>query len=55
MRIIRKLLGDKRGATTIEYALIISLIFLAMISAVQSFTAGLGGMWTYVADEVLKN
>ena len=39
MNILRKLLGDERGATAIEYGLIAALIAVAAIAAMQ----GLGG------------
>ncbi len=35
MKLIRKLLGDDKGATAIEYGLIAALIAVAAISAMQ--------------------
>lgn len=54
MRHFRRLSNDVRGATTVEYALILALVFIAMLSAVQGYGAALGDLWNYVAGEVLK-
>lgn len=39
MRLFRELLRDPRGATAIEYGLILALVFLAMIVGVTNFGA----------------
>ncbi|WAT18558.1 Flp family type IVb pilin [Aurantiacibacter sp. MUD11] len=50
-RIIYRLLRDTRGATAIEYGLIISLIVIAMISAMQGFANSTISMWDNVETE----
>jgi pilus assembly protein Flp/PilA len=52
MNRIRRLGKDERGATAVEYGLILALIFLAMIGAVIAFGQQTISMWTYVAKEV---
>ena len=47
---LRAILADNRGATAIEYALILSLIFLAMIGAVQQFSDQLIIVWNDVSN-----
>jgi pilus assembly protein Flp/PilA len=47
---LRAILADTRGATAIEYALILSLIFLAMIGAVQEFSDQLIAVWNHVSN-----
>lgn len=42
----------QRGATAIEYALILAFIFLAIISAVGQFAGKSIDMWEHVAEEV---
>jgi pilus assembly protein Flp/PilA len=37
MRLIRRLLKDRSGATSLEYGLIISLIFLVILTALTAF------------------
>jgi pilus assembly protein Flp/PilA len=37
LTIFRELLADVRGATAIEYGLILAMVFLAMMGAVQAF------------------
>jgi pilus assembly protein Flp/PilA len=51
MRVIatlRKLLADGRGATAVEYGLILSLIFLGLIGGVAALGSGTSGMWSDV-------
>jgi pilus assembly protein Flp/PilA len=43
MKFLRKLLGDNKGATAIEYGLIAALIAVAMIAAVRSVGTKVGG------------
>jgi pilus assembly protein Flp/PilA len=49
---LHQLLRDESGATSIEYALIASLIAIAIFASIQTFTDSLNGVWTYVADNV---
>ena len=37
MRFLRRLLQDRSGATALEYGLIISLIFLVILTALTAF------------------
>ena len=49
-----KILGrDERGATAVEYGLILALIFLAMIGAVQSFGTQTITMWNNVEAAIV--
>ena len=41
-----RLLADQKGATAIEYGLIVALIVLAMIGGLSALGGGSGGMWT---------
>ena len=52
MRRLRALLGDDRGATAVEYGLILALIFLAMVSAVVAFSKDTTDMWNNVSEEI---
>ena len=47
---IRAVLADTRGATAIEYGLILSLIFMAMIGGVEAFSTQLIAMWNHVSS-----
>jgi pilus assembly protein Flp/PilA len=55
MRIIEKLRRDERGATAVEYGLILALIFVAVIGAVRTFSGSAMGMWNVVASNVSSN
>ena len=46
IRTISRLLSvDERGATAIEYGLIVAMIAVAAIGGMQSLGGGVGGMW----------
>jgi len=52
-RILRRICGNSRGATAIEYAMIVAMIALAASVAIQAFANGTVGMWEMVRDEAL--
>ncbi|MEC3911773.1 Flp family type IVb pilin [Sphingobium sp. CR2-8] len=49
------LLRCERGATAVEYGLIIAMIVLAMIVALNNVANKTTGMWNNVANEVTKH
>jgi pilus assembly protein Flp/PilA len=49
---IKKLLRDTRGATAIEYGLIIALIVIAIIVSVQGVANETNGLWATVSEHV---
>ena len=49
---MRKLRTDERGATAIEYGLIVALIAVAVITALQGLGGGANGMWTNISSKV---
>lgn len=46
----RRLRSDKRGATAIEYGLIVALIAIAMMGGLMTLGGGAGGMWSNLAQ-----
>jgi len=52
IRMLRRLRSDKRGATAIEYGLIVSLIVVAIIGALNALGGGAGGMWGKLDAEI---
>ena len=52
MRRFFELLKDRRGATAVEYGLILAMIFLAMVGALTSVAGTTTDMWNYVTEEV---
>jgi pilus assembly protein Flp/PilA len=52
VKVLRKLLRAERGATAVEYGLILALIFLAVAVAIQGVANVTIGMWGNVANEV---
>jgi len=49
--IVIRLLRDDRGATAIEYGLIVALIAIGALLALQGLGTGNEGLWGHVADE----
>ncbi len=47
----RRLWRDERGATAIEYGLIVALIVVAMMTTLGSIGETVGGMWNTVSDK----
>ena len=50
--IFRRLLLDQKGATAIEYGLIVALLAVGIISGIRALGGGSDGMWTRISDEV---
>ena len=53
MRTIRRLLGDRKAATAVEYGLILSLIVIAIIGGLSMFASTTIGMWNNVSTAVV--
>ena len=45
-------LNEERGATAIEYALIVGLIFLAIVTAVTSYTQSTNALYQRISNAV---
>lgn len=45
----------ERGATAVEYALIIAMVVLAMITALSAVATQTTAMWNNVANKVVEN
>ena len=52
MRWWRRLRRDQRGATAVEYGLLIALMALAALAAINSLADETIGMWDYVSSNV---
>ena len=50
--LIRRFLNDERGATAIEYALIVGMIFLVIVGAVSLFASRATGTFDKVSTAV---
>lgn len=49
LSIFQELRADIRGATAIEYGLILAMVFLAMVGAVQAFGIEVTDMYDHVS------
>ncbi len=54
MRRLKDLIRDRKAATAVEYGLILSLIFLAMVVAVQGLANQTASTWNNVSNAVTK-
>ena len=52
MRHLLEISRDERGATAVEYGLILALIFLAMVVGVVAVGNSTSGLWTNVSSQV---
>jgi pilus assembly protein Flp/PilA len=52
MKTIRNILGNKKGATAIEYGLIAALIAVAAITAMSSLGTNLSGTFNTVSTKL---
>ena len=50
---LRTLARNTRGATAVEYGLILALVFLAMLGAIQAFGTSAITMWTDIETAVV--
>ena len=49
-KILRMLGADQRGATAIEYGVLVALIAVAAIGGMQSLGGGVGGKWSNLSN-----
>ena len=47
---VRSFCRDESGATSIEYGLIVALIFLAIVGAIRSYTNTTSDMYSTISD-----
>lgn len=52
MRRLSEITRDKKGATAVEYGLIVGLVFLGIVSGVALLAGTTTGMWNNVSSEV---
>lgn len=45
-------MSDRRGATAVEYGLILALVFLSLVYGVVALGNATSGMWNNVSDQV---
>lgn len=49
---LRALMSDRRGASAVEYGLILALVFLAVMGAIASLGGAVQGRWNDIANKV---
>lgn len=51
-RLFKAILRDRRGATAVEYGLIVALLVIAIISAVRNVADENTGLWAQFSSEI---
>jgi pilus assembly protein Flp/PilA len=54
LRQVQRFLADRRGATALEYGLIVSLVVIAIIAAMVAVGTATGGMWNMVSTRITR-
>ncbi|MBX7534538.1 Flp family type IVb pilin [Qipengyuania sp. GH1] len=54
VRYLKALGHDERGATAVEYGLILALIFFALVGALETFGKTTINMWNHVSSTVAE-
>lgn len=54
-KLLRALLRDRRGATAVEYSLILALLVIAMVASLTSVAGTTTSMWNNIADTTSKS
>jgi len=54
MRLLRRFRNDDRGATALEYGLILAVISILIITAAIAIGGSLEGKWDFVKTEAAK-
>jgi pilus assembly protein Flp/PilA len=52
VKILKRLLKDQSGATAIEYALIVAMIFLVIVTAVEIYAQHTNTLYTKIGNAV---
>ncbi|WP_066479984.1 MULTISPECIES: Flp family type IVb pilin [unclassified Sphingomonas] len=52
---VRRLIADQKGATAIEYGLIVSLVVIAMVASLSSVGSVTSEIWNNVSTKVREN
>jgi pilus assembly protein Flp/PilA len=55
IKFFQRLIQSKRGATAVEYGLIVSLIVIASVAAISQLATSTNDMWNEVANAVSQN
>ncbi len=55
IHIFRRLHASNKGATAVEYGLILAMVVLAMLAALSNVATKTNNMWSNVSNEVTKN
>ncbi len=54
LKLLRALMSDRKGATAVEYGLIVSLIVIAMIASLDGVADATIDMWDQVESETTE-
>lgn len=55
IHLIRRLIASNKGATAVEYGLIVAMIVIAIMGALGTVASKTNVMWGNVSNQVTKN
>lgn len=55
VKLLKRIRRDKRGATAVEYGLIVSLVVIACMGAFQAVAGESIALWELISSEVTKD
>ncbi len=54
LKLLRGLMSDRKGATAVEYGIIVALIVIAMIVSLGAVADTTNDMWNHVSDSSVE-
>jgi pilus assembly protein Flp/PilA len=54
LKLIRALARNTKGATAVEYGLIVALVCLGMLAGLQALGTATSGMWNNISTKVIN-
>jgi len=55
LKLICRLVASQKGATAVEYGLILAMIVIAMMASLSGFATKTNAMWNRVTNEVMNH
>jgi pilus assembly protein Flp/PilA len=55
LKLICRLVSSQKGATAVEYGLILAMIVIAIMTALSNVATKTNGMWSRVSNEVTNH
>jgi pilus assembly protein Flp/PilA len=54
VKMLRRIMRDNRGATAVEYGLVVSLIIIAILASMSQLATNFNALWTNIGDQIVR-